>query len=117
MGLRAFALGRLDLSDEQRTKVRAIMDAHQEELRSIGERQRTASQALRQAETAETLDEGLVRVRAAELAAVEADAAVARARLHAEVFQVLTPEQQTRAREMQSRMEERAGAARERMRR
>ena len=114
--LRELALGRLDLSDDQQTKVRGIMESHHEELRAMAERQRTANEALRQAETADTFDEGLVRVRAAERAVVEADAAVARARLHAEISQILTPEQRTKARELRSQMEQRAGEARERMR-
>ena len=59
------------------------------------------------AATAETLDEGLIRARAAELATIESDLVVAHARIHSEVFRILTPEQQTQAKEAQSQMQER----------
>ena len=48
-----------------------------------------------QAVTADTIDEALIRQKSAEVAAVDADMAVARARAHAEVFQILTAEQKT----------------------
>jgi Spy/CpxP family protein refolding chaperone len=108
IGPQGLPLGRLGLTEEQRTRVRELTQSRREELQAIGERERTAREALRQAVTAETVDEGLVRARAAELAVVEADAAVAQARLYAEIFQMLTPEQQTRARELQAQMQERA---------
>jgi Spy/CpxP family protein refolding chaperone len=61
----------------------------------------------------------LVRARAAEAAVVDADIAVASARVHAEAWQMLTPEQQTQAKqlraEMQNRMKERRGAMRQRL--
>jgi Spy/CpxP family protein refolding chaperone len=49
----------------------------------------------------------LIRQRSAEVAAVEADMAVARARAHAEVFQILTAEQKAQAKTLQSRGQDR----------
>jgi Spy/CpxP family protein refolding chaperone len=43
------------------------------------------------------VDENEVRARVAETSAVEADLAVIRARLHEQIYQVLTPEQQQKA--------------------
>ena len=59
-----------------------------------------ARQALHAATTSASFDEGLVRARAAELASVEADLAVSRARIYADVLQILTPEQQAKAKEI-----------------
>lgn len=109
-------LARLGLTDAQRTEVRSIAQSHAEELRAIADRALTARRTLDAAVTGETVDEGLIRARAAELAMVEADMAVARARVHAEVFRVLTPEQQTQARQLRSQMQERFESRRERMR-
>ena len=59
-----------------------------------------AREALHAATTSPSFDEGLVRAKAAELAAIDADMAVSRARIFADVFQILTPEQQTKAKEL-----------------
>jgi protein CpxP len=110
----------LNVTDAQRTQIRSIVDSHNAEMRQIGDRMRTAREALDDAVTAETADEAAIRARVADVSAVEADAAVLRARVHAEVFGVLTPEQQARARElkaqMKQRMQQRIGARMERRR-
>ena len=64
----------------------------------MGERLMGAHRAPNDAVTAPQFDEQVVRTRAAELAAVEADAAVLRAKVHSEVFAVLTPERHRRRR-------------------
>ncbi len=113
MGRMAFGpeLRGLDLTDAQRDQIRTLMRSHDAELRALAERGFTAQRALQAAVTAETVDEAAIRQASAGVAAVEADGAVLRARIHAEVFQVLTPEQQQKARDrrtqMQQRMEER----------
>jgi protein CpxP len=109
-------LRQLDLSEEQRTQVRQIMDGHRDELRAVGERVRAAHQAQNDAVTAAQFDEQAVRSKAAELAAVEADAAVLQAKLHSEVFAVLTPEQQAKAAELKAQREARMQQFRERAR-
>lgn len=104
-------LGRLDLTDAQREQVRTVLQQHRAEFDALRERGRTAREALGQAMALETVDEALIRERHAAVAAVEADGAVLGARVRAEVFQILTPEQQQKARdaraEMQKRMQER----------
>ena len=109
-------LGRLDLSEAQRDQLKSIVQAHDEALRAIGDRAGAAREAMESAVTTETIDEGLIRLRAEELALVEADMAILRAQIGAEAFQILTPEQQTLAKELRSQMQERAGQRRERMR-
>jgi Spy/CpxP family protein refolding chaperone len=48
------------------------------------------------------VDENEVRARVAETSAVEADLAVIRARLHEQIYQLLTPEQQQKAKTLQA---------------
>jgi protein CpxP len=98
----------LNLTDAQKDQIKSIVESHRDEWKALGDRERAARQALEQAITSGTVDEGLIRQRSAEAAAVQADLAVARARTHAEVFQILTPEQKAKAQELQTQREERA---------
>jgi Spy/CpxP family protein refolding chaperone len=98
---------RLGLTDAQKDQVKNIAESHREEWKALGDRARTAHEALHDAVTAETVDEALIRQRSADVAAVEADLAVAQARTHAEMWQVLTPEQRSRAATFQAQAKER----------
>jgi protein CpxP len=100
--------GRLDLTDDQQSRVRQILDSHRDEQRGLMDRSMKAHEALAEASTTGAFDEGAVRARAAEVAAVESDMAVAQARVFSEVYQILTPEQQTKLKEMQARRQDRA---------
>ena len=87
-------LGRaLNLTDAQRDQIKAIADSHKDEWKALATRERTARTALMATVTADAIDENAIRQKSAELAAVEADAAVARAHAHAEVVQMLTADQ------------------------
>jgi protein CpxP len=112
--LAPIVLGRLNLTDTQKDQVRAIVDAQRDETRALADRARAARQALDEAASAETFNEGLVRDRAAELAAVDADIAVARANIHAQILQILTADQKTKLQELQARMKERRARVRNR---
>jgi Spy/CpxP family protein refolding chaperone len=99
-------LGRdLDLTDAQRDQVKAIAESHKADWRALADRARTAHRALNEAVTTAPIDEALIRQKSSEVAAVDADMAVARARAHAEVFQILTPEQKekVKARKLEGR--------------
>ena len=98
--LAGLPLRELNLTDAQREQVRQIVDSRQQETRAIGERAMAAREALRAATTSPSFDEGLVRAKAADVAAIDADMAVARARIFADVFQILTPEQQAKVKEL-----------------
>lgn len=100
-------LGRLDLSAAQRTQVNTILESHKSEQEALGGRARAAHEALDAAVSGDTFDEGLVRTRAAELALVEADGAVARARIHGEILQILTADQRSKLTTLRSEMKER----------
>lgn len=105
----------LGLSDTQREQVRAVFESHKTEMEGIGTRMRTARQALNAAVTADTFDEGAIRAKSADVAVVEADGAVLRAKVRGEVWALLTPEQQQKARDLQARVEQRVGQMRDRM--
>ena len=109
-----FPLRQLDLTDAQREQVKAIFDSHKDEFQAIGERLKTARQAQRAAIETQPLDEATIRAKSSDLAAVEADAAVLRAKVHAAVFQVLTPEQQEKAKTLQAEREKRRAEMRQR---
>lgn len=104
-------LQRLDLTSDQRDRVRQIMDSHRDEQKALGERTMKAHEALQDAML--TFDEAAVRARAAEVAAVDADRAVAETRIAGEVYQILTPEQQQKLKTVRAEMKERREKMRE----
>lgn len=108
------ALGRLDVTDAQRQQIRTIIQSHRQEFQALAERRRTAQQALQAAVTADPLDEAAIRSASAALAEVQADAAVLRAKVHREVFAVLTPEQQAKAKALREEARQRAEQRRQR---
>ena len=108
-------LGRaINLTDAQKDQIKAIADAHKDEWKAIFDRERTAREALNAAISADTVNDALVRQKSAEVAAVEADAGVARAHAHAEVVQILTAEQKAQLKDLQTRIKngERRGRGR-----
>ena len=101
-GLRA-----LELTDAQREQIRGIAKTHEPEFREVGQRLRAAHEGVNALITADAVDEAAIRARSGELAAIEADAAVMRAKVYQEVFSLLTAEQQAKARELRAQMQER----------
>ena len=97
---------RLDLTSDQRDRVRQIVDSHRDEQRALGDRAMKAHEALQEAITG-TFDESAIRARSADVAAVDADMAVAQARVYNEVLQILTSEQQQKLKTLQSEMKQR----------
>jgi len=103
-----FALGQLDLSDAQKQQVRDIMQRDREQMRSTMQRMDQAMQAQRAAIEQVPVNEQAVRAAAAQVATVQADLAVAQARVHADIWNILTPEQQTKAKELEQQAQTRA---------
>jgi periplasmic protein CpxP/Spy len=110
----ALPLRDLALTDTQREQVRTAVAAHKAEFDAVRDRMRTARTALQDAVTADAFDEAGVRQKSVDVAAVEADAAVLRAKVHSEVWALLTPEQQQKARELRAQRAERRAQMRER---
>ena len=106
LGFLGPAMRELNLTEAQREQIRTIAQSHQEEMKAVQERMGTARKALDDAITADQIDENAIRAAATTVGAVEADAAVLRANVHQAAWKVLTPEQQQKAKELKSQMEQ-----------
>jgi periplasmic protein CpxP/Spy len=100
----------LDLTEAQQQEIRTIHEQNREAGRAVREKLTAARRALHEATLAESIDESAIRAAAGELANAEADAAISRARVHAQVWKVLTPEQQEKAKSLRSERRERREA-------
>ncbi len=96
MRLRAMAQ-QLGLSVAQKEQLRAVVQSHKNDWQALRKRAMEARQSLRQAITANAVDDAAIRRQSAQLASVQADIAVARAHVRAEMLKVLTPEQRAKA--------------------
>ncbi len=103
-----FALGQLDLSDAQKQQVRNITQRHRQQTQPLVQRLQQAMEAQRAAIQAIPANESLVRSAAQDLAAAQADMAVEQARLHSDIFAVLTAEQQEKAKQLEAQAQARA---------
>lgn len=108
---------RLGLTDAQKAQIKGLAESHRNDAKALADRAIAAREALHAAVSADTIDEAAIRQRSADLAAVQADIAVAGAHARAEVFKVLTPEQRAKAKEMQAHAKERVGEGRRRLQR
>jgi periplasmic protein CpxP/Spy len=114
-------LRQLDLTEAQRDQIRTIHESHRQEGQQIGERMRTAQRELNEAAEGPVVDEANIRTKANAVAAAMADRTIHRAKVNAEIFNVLTSEQQEKLKtlraEAQERMKNREGQRRERRQR
>ena len=94
------ALRALDLTEAQREQVRQLAQQHREQTRPLLERARTAERARRQAVEAIPFSESEIRAAAQALAEIETDLAVQQARLQADIYALLTPDQQGQLQKM-----------------
>ena len=105
----------LDLTEAQREQVRQLTQQSREQMRGLMDRVRTAQDARRKAVETVPFNESLVRAAMQDLAEVEADLAVAGARLRSDIYALLTPEQQQQVQKMRTDREARAKQRQERM--
>jgi Spy/CpxP family protein refolding chaperone len=110
MGLLPMFGARLGLTDAQKDQIKTIADSHKDEWKALADRGRAAHIAVDDAITADTVDEALIRQKAADTAVVDADMAVARAHAHAEILQILTADQKSQLKTMQAEMKKRMSA-------
>jgi protein CpxP len=103
----AHLLRHLELSDEQKTQIKALMRDARPRLQPLAAEAMRTRRAVFQAVAAPTFDETAVRAAAEAAGRAAGDLAVERARLTSEVRALLTPEQQARLDEALRRMEER----------
>ena len=98
----------LDLTEAQREQVKNVMQGHRADMEAIGKRLREAHRAQREAVETVPVNEGLIRSTAQALATAETDMAILQSRIHNEVWNLLTPEQQAKAKELKSQRENRS---------
>ena len=108
-------LAQLELTDAQREQVRDVRQRHEADLKEAASRLRMARDAQREAVGTLPVNEGLIRSTAQALAEAETEMAVLRARVHGEIWTLLTPEQQEKAKELKAQRETRMKERRERM--
>ena len=116
--LAAFLLSKLaalGVTDQQQDQVQTILRKHQPQLQPMIQQAVTEHRALRDLIRSGMVDEGAIRAQAAKAAAVDAELAVARAHIAAEVRQALTTEQIAKLKEMQAGVDARVDGVLERI--
>jgi Spy/CpxP family protein refolding chaperone len=113
-------LRQLDLTEAQQEQIKTIHQSHRQESQQIRERMRTAERELNEAAEGPVVDEANIRSKANAVAAAMADGTIHRAKVNAEIFNVLTSEQQEKLKtlraEAQERMKNRGGQRERRQR-
>jgi Spy/CpxP family protein refolding chaperone len=89
-------LAQLGLSDQQKQQIKGIVSGRKDKIQAFAGQVRDARRALGDA-IANDADEATIRQKSADLAKVQADVAVFGAQLRKDVFSVLTPDQQAKA--------------------
>jgi Spy/CpxP family protein refolding chaperone len=102
----------LDLTDAQREAIRDIAKQNRGKGSAMAEQLVAARSALQEAVTDDVVNESLIRALAADVANLEADAAVQRAHANAQILQLLTPDQRAELRKLQTEAQERMGERR-----
>ncbi len=100
----------LNLNDEQKAKVKQIMDASKEKASPLRESMKASRQKLADLTAAGTFDEAPVSAIAGEIGNMQAQMIVERERLRSQIFAILTDEQKAKAAEMKSKMKDRSKA-------
>jgi len=95
--------GMLNLTDDQKTQMKAIFDAQQTAAQPLRQQLRAKEQALHAAETATDFNAQAIRTASMDLAATETELTVLRADAMHKAMAILTPEQQAKLKEMRGR--------------
>jgi Spy/CpxP family protein refolding chaperone len=95
-------LQEVGLSPDQQQQVKNTMASHRDEFKALRDRSRHAHQAQQAAIEQVPVNEDLIRSTSTAVAAADADMAVLRAKVHEQVFSLLTPDQQTKAKQLQA---------------
>jgi Spy/CpxP family protein refolding chaperone len=90
----------LNLTQDQQTKVDAIMDQHKETLRALDEKTDASRKALHEAIHNDVFDEQKIREASKSMAANKEEMDVLRGTMFSEIRTVLTPEQAAQLKEM-----------------
>ena len=101
-----FFAKKLNLTDEQKTQMKAIMEKEHPAMKPLFQQQHQIDQQLRQYVEG-PFDEAKVQALAQQKAQLQAQLTVAETRVHNQLYALLTPEQQSQLKEMEARHESR----------
>ena len=101
----------LDLTDDQKAQLKTIADSHRAEFEAAGQKIGAARDGMRALVETDSINEGAIRAKSAEIAAAEADLMILNAKVRLESMQVLTSEQLQKMKELRAARE---GQARQR---
>ena len=91
----------LNLTDDQKTQMKAIMQKEHPTMKPLMQQERQIDQQLRQYVEG-PFDEVKVRALAAQKSQVETELTVAHTRIHSQMYQLLTPDQQSKLKEIEA---------------
>lgn len=94
-GVRAGGFRQLNLTEDQKAKMKQIRETFAQSNKPLREQRRAKRQELRQASEGGTFNEALATQKLTEIAALDAKLMSERFKLHQEMLSVLTPEQKT----------------------
>lgn len=97
----------LDLTDAQQAQVKQIMAAEKPTIMPLVQQLHQNQQAIRQIEESGTFDEGKVRTLASQQAQTMTELIVEKAKIHSQIFNILTPDQKVKAQKFMARHEAR----------
>ena len=103
---------RLNLTDDQKAKMKEIRESFAERNKPLLEQLRTKRQELRQASEGGTFNEALATQKLTEMAGLQAKLMGERFRLHQEMESVLTAEQKTQLEQMKAQFKDHRGPRR-----
>ncbi len=103
----------LDLTDDQKSKIKAVLRTHATEIEAQMTAGATARGALRDTIIAQPVDEASIRAKAAELGRVQGDGAVLFAKIRTEVDPILTAEQKDKLQSLHARLGQHGARARQ----
>ena len=102
-------LKQLDLTDEQKAQVKSILSDERPTIQPLVQQLGATRRELRAATVNGQFDEATVRALAAKATQAMTDLIVEKARVQSKIYNVLTPEQQTKFNQLQERIIERMG--------
>jgi Spy/CpxP family protein refolding chaperone len=98
----------LNLNDSQRASVNTLLQNEHNTARSQMDSLRQAQQALNAAIMTVPPDDGLLQAQVQQVSTIESQLALTHARTESKIFQLLNPEQQSRARDLMAQREQRS---------
>jgi len=101
----------LDLTAEQQTQIRGIFKNHADEIETHVKAGMDARRALHQALLTQPIDENAIRNLAMQAGAAHGESAIVFAKIRAEIWPVLTSDQQAKMTQLHGQMKDRSDAA------